>query len=94
MDVLSAQCFQIIGNADFRHGHGPNLFLQPIEKLGLDDIAWLLNIRGNDVPCNPVVLSYAVITRNEFYLFIHEKTLDQKVNSSANRETWSWQRRL
>ncbi len=45
----------------------------------VDDIAWLLNIRGNDVPCNPVVLSYAVITRNEFYLFIHEKTLDQKV---------------
>ena len=37
----------------------------------VDDIAWLLNIRGNDVPCNPVVLSYAVITRNEFYLFIH-----------------------
>lgn len=27
----------------------------------LDDIAWLFNIRGNDVECNPVVLSYAVI---------------------------------
>ena len=27
----------------------------------LDDIAWLFNIRGNDVECNPVVLSYAVM---------------------------------
>ena len=36
----------------------------------LDDIVWLLNIRGNDVPCNPVVLSYAVVTEDKFFLFI------------------------
>lgn len=45
----------------------------------MDDIVWLLNIRGNDVPCNPVVLSYAVVTMDQFYLFINEKTLDDKV---------------
>ena len=28
----------------------------------LDDIIWLLNIRGNDVPCTPVVLSYLIVT--------------------------------
>ena len=28
----------------------------------LDDIVWLLNIRGNDIPCNPVVLSYLAVT--------------------------------
>ena len=28
----------------------------------LDEIAWLFNIRGKDVPCNPVAISYAVIT--------------------------------
>ncbi len=27
----------------------------------LDDIAWLLNIRGNDIHCCPVVLSYLVL---------------------------------
>ena len=32
----------------------------------LDDIAWLFNIRGNDVECNPVVLSYAVIGLGQF----------------------------
>lgn len=37
----------------------------------LDDIAWLFNIRGNDVEFNPVVLSYAVITLTEASLFVH-----------------------
>lgn len=35
----------------------------------LDDIAWLLNIRGNDIPCNPVVLSYVMLTENEAYIY-------------------------
>ena len=42
---------------------------------------WLLNIRGNDVPCNPIVLSYAVVTMDQFYLFINEKTLDEEVKA-------------
>jgi Xaa-Pro aminopeptidase len=28
----------------------------------LDEIAWLYNIRGCDVPCNPVAVSYAFVT--------------------------------
>ena len=38
----------------------------------LDEIAWLLNIRGADVQFNPVVISYAVITNNKTYLFTHK----------------------
>ncbi|MBQ3123335.1 MAG: aminopeptidase P family protein [Firmicutes bacterium] len=38
----------------------------------LDDIMWLFNIRGNDVECNPVVLSYAYITDAEAILFMDE----------------------
>lgn len=41
----------------------------------LDDIMWLYNIRGNDVECNPVALSYAYLTRNEKYLFIQKDVL-------------------
>lgn len=41
----------------------------------LDDIVWLLNIRGDDVPCNPVVLSYAAVTMDKAYLFIQEESL-------------------
>lgn len=47
----------------------------------LDDIVWLLNIRGNDVPCNPVVLSFAVVTEDKFFLFINENTLDEEVKA-------------
>ena len=35
----------------------------------LDDIAWLLNIRGNDIHCNFVVLSYLVISSDKIWLF-------------------------
>ncbi|MDR3252874.1 MAG: aminopeptidase P family protein [Tannerella sp.] len=36
----------------------------------LDTIAWLLNIRGSDVPYNPVVVAHAFISENEKILFI------------------------
>lgn len=45
----------------------------------LDDIAWLLNIRGNDIHCNPVVLSYLVISQNELLLFADEAAFDDNV---------------
>lgn len=35
----------------------------------LDDIAWLLNLRGDDIPCNPVFLSYFLLDRERAYLF-------------------------
>ncbi len=41
----------------------------------LDDIMWLFNIRGCDVECNPVALSYTYITMNETVLFIQKKAL-------------------
>ena len=45
----------------------------------LDDIAWLLNIRGNDIHCCPVVLSYLVMTDTEIRLFANEMAFPQKV---------------
>lgn len=51
----------------------------------LDDIAWLFNIRGNDVTHNPVVLSYAVITETKAYLFADmDKFSAEIINSLAN----------
>ena len=39
----------------------------------LDSIAWLLNIRGTDVPCNPVLLSHGILYADgAFDLFIPE----------------------
>ena len=47
----------------------------------LDDIVWMLNIRGNDIPCNPVVLSYLILTQKECHLFIQEAALNDEVRS-------------
>lgn len=38
----------------------------------LDEVAWLLNLRGNDVPLNPVALAYCIVTRDQVQLFAHE----------------------
>ena len=45
----------------------------------LDDIAWLYNIRGNDVLCTPVVLSYAVVTMDKAYIFANPSVFDEEV---------------
>ena len=48
----------------------------------LDDIAWTLNLRGSDVHCNPVFVSYLLIAPNEVTLYI------DKVKLSATVETY------
>lgn len=47
----------------------------------LDDIVWLFNIRGNDIPCNPVVLSYAAVTLDDAYLFVSPESINQEVRA-------------
>ncbi len=42
----------------------------------LDDLMWLFNIRGCDVACNPVAMSYGYITRGEAVLFLQGRALD------------------
>lgn len=47
----------------------------------LDDIAWLFNIRGGDVECNPVVLSYAMITAEEAVLFVQGQAVNEALKA-------------
>ncbi|KAJ3025590.1 UNVERIFIED_CONTAM: hypothetical protein HDU68_006959 [Siphonaria sp. JEL0065] len=42
---------------------------------GLDEIAWLFNLRGNDIVCNPVFFAYALVTLDSAILYIHESKL-------------------
>ena len=51
----------------------------------LDDIAWLFNIRGRDVKYNPVILSYAVVTLDEVYLFVDENKLTDEIKAELNK---------
>ena len=52
----------------------------------LDDIMWLFNIRGNDVECNPVALSYAFVTLQETYLFLQKEAVQKDEISSYFKE--------
>lgn len=45
----------------------------------LDTIAWIFNIRGNDVKCNPVAVSYAFVSKAETVLFINPKKVTSEV---------------
>lgn len=45
----------------------------------VEDICWLLNIRGNDIDYNPVVLCYMLISKDRAYLCIDQEKLDGEV---------------
>lgn len=41
----------------------------------LDEVAWLFNLRGNDIPYNPVFFSYAIVTADDALLYVDESKL-------------------
>lgn len=52
----------------------------------LDDIAWLFNIRGNDIPYNPVILSYVMITKEKGYFFVNENALNLEIKKALEAD--------
>lgn len=50
----------------------------------LDDIAWITNLRGNDIEFNPVFLSHMVITPHECILFVDKSKLTHEIVSLLN----------
>ena len=45
----------------------------------LDDIAWLFNIRGNDIAYCPLVLSYAIVYNNSVELFANSQKFSEEI---------------
>ena len=52
----------------------------------LDDIAWTLNLRGSDVHCSPVFVSYLLISTTEVTLYINKEKLTPDVMSYLQAE--------
>ena len=52
----------------------------------LDTIAWIFNIRGNDVHCNPVAVAYAYVSPKETVLFVNPRKLTSEVASYLKSE--------
>lgn len=55
----------------------------------LDEIAWTLNLRGSDVHCNPVIVSYLLITQNEVIYFISPEKVTQEVGAYLKEQSVS-----
>ena len=82
--IIAIPCSPIIALTDEEAGESVNSKITSLrEKLkqkgrnaivltALDDICWLLNIRGDDVQFNPVVYAYVLVTLEKVHLFIHE----------------------
>lgn len=52
----------------------------------LDDIAWLYNIRGNDISYNPVVLSYSIIKEDKAFIYIDGKKISNEVKRELEED--------
>ncbi len=53
----------------------------------LDDIAWLLNLRGGDVPFNPVVQSYCLISSDSAAWFVQGQKVPDPVKKELHRDS-------
>jgi Xaa-Pro aminopeptidase len=51
----------------------------------LDEIAWLFNIRGKDIKYNPVVIAYALITKERALLFTDPDKLTKRIQYILNK---------
>ena len=47
----------------------------------LDEIAWILNIRGKDVHCNPVVVGYLIISQNEVVFYCQPGKINKEADT-------------
>ena len=52
----------------------------------LDDVAWTLNLRGNDVHCNPVFVAYLLIDSKKAVLYINRDKLTDEVETYLHEE--------
>lgn len=55
----------------------------------LDEIAWTLNLRGKDVHCNPVFVSYLLISQDSVMFFVNEEKLPDDVRNYLLEEAVS-----
>ncbi|MGN0282507.1 MAG: aminopeptidase P family protein [Prevotella sp.] len=60
---------------ELKHCHAEGMLMS-----ALDDIAWTLNLRGDDVHCNPVFVSYLLIGDDNATLYINKCKLDSEVS--------------
>lgn len=54
----------------------------------LEEISWLLNVRGKDVPYNPFVRSYLIVTKSELHWYVPEKKVGETVRKQLAMDAY------
>jgi Xaa-Pro aminopeptidase len=52
----------------------------------LDDIAWLYNLRGYDVACNPVFYAFAIVGQDSAYLFVDNRKVSTEIKAALEAD--------
>ena len=52
----------------------------------LDEVAWLFNLRGSDVPYNPVFFAFALVLKDETRIYVHEKNLEDEARAQLQKD--------
>ncbi|OXA57386.1 xaa-Pro aminopeptidase 1 [Folsomia candida] len=52
----------------------------------LDEVAWLLNLRGSDIPYNPVFFVYVIVSPSMLHIFIDPRKVNNEIRSSITSE--------
>ena len=83
MEYAGESCRDKIGRIRqaLREKHADGLLMA-----ALDDIAWTLNLRGSDVHCNPVFVSYLLISSKSVILYINKVKLTPEVYAYLRAE--------
>lgn len=51
----------------------------------LDDVCWLLNVRGDDIDFFPLLLSYAIVTMDAVELYVDDSKLDDRIHEELKK---------
>ena len=98
-DRPSAPSFPIIAHPLKYAGRGPADKLTDLRVVltkqsaagivitSLDEIAWLYNLRGSDVPFNPIFFAYSIVTESGSTLFLDAAKMSTEVKDSLPAET-------
>jgi Xaa-Pro aminopeptidase len=52
----------------------------------LDEIAWLFNLRGSDIECNPVFFSYSIVSENDAILYLDLDKVTEEVKAHLSSD--------
>lgn len=52
----------------------------------IDDVAWLTNLRGDDIRCNPVFMAFCLVTMDKAYLFTSPSRFSEEVRKTCEED--------